>query len=166
MRTVKRKRKVAAKPRRRRTWAPLPRSRAKTAYQLLDEVKKVIIEEPKRYDQGDFGVDYRNTWEPGERPDLPICGTVACVAGWMVVLRGGSLNDTTTGVSERAEQLMGYDIDTSHLFGGGVVSGESGGKTHAQNGVKHITAFQKAHAKELKARILPPMKKKGARARK
>lgn len=48
------KRKSSASTKKGRTakrWAPLPRSKAKTAWERLDEVCSVILAEPLRYDQ-------------------------------------------------------------------------------------------------------------------
>jgi hypothetical protein len=72
----------------------IPKSKAKTAYGLLSEVRKLILEEPKRYDQGIYiaringandSVDLRSEYR-----QEPACGTVACVAGWVATLKRGS----------------------------------------------------------------------------
>lgn len=50
---------------------------------LLRKVKRHILEEPKRLDMNTF-VSRRMSWRPEE--ERPECGTVACVAGWAVLL--------------------------------------------------------------------------------
>lgn len=56
----------------------LPKSKAKTAYGLLSEVRRLILEEPKRYDQGAFicriGGKGRS-WDL-DPEQAPACGTV------------------------------------------------------------------------------------------
>lgn len=83
----------------------MPVSKAKTAYGLLSEIRKLIIEEPKRYDQ--------NSWSTSVfvNPDaLPACGTVCCVAGWVKTLKD-TANPTAAGmrVGEIAGDILGLD---------------------------------------------------------
>ena len=60
----------------------IPRSKATNAYDLLSEIQDLIRTEPKRYNQ--------NIWlrrvKRGEAK-RPACGTVGCVAGWVVALK-------------------------------------------------------------------------------
>jgi len=48
---------------------------------LLRKVKKMILAQPKRFDMDSFG--RRVPAEEGG----PRCGTVACIAGWAVILK-------------------------------------------------------------------------------
>lgn len=57
-----------------------------SAYDLLERVCEVILEEPKRYDQGNWLFDCKKQWD-GQ--DGPACGTVGCVAGWIGAMVGG-----------------------------------------------------------------------------
>ena len=56
----------------------IPTSKAKTAHELLGEVRRIILAEPLRYDQTSTLMYV----DPKEKPDrYPACGTVGCVAG-------------------------------------------------------------------------------------
>lgn len=76
--------------------------------ELLQRIKAHILEEPKRYFQQIYGS--RVAPENGG----PACGTVACLAGWAVILSGEELFQDYDGVSlvrgdveRRAYQLTG-----------------------------------------------------------
>lgn len=138
----------------------LPVSRAKNAYQLLGEIRKLILEEPKRYRQSIWG--HRNL----KGPDAPACGTQACVAGWTCVLKVPSLSlDDGATVNYLqvphviAQTILGItDNQADVLFSGdaaGTRMNESGlgfdFEGHARRGARHIARFMKMHAKRLKA---------------
>lgn len=69
-------------------WEPLPVSHATNALELLEEVIKLIEEEPLRYDQSDWLKRYTEFYDyPGMAPtDVPACGTIGCIAGWVATL--------------------------------------------------------------------------------
>ena len=128
----------------------MPVSKARNAYELLQEIRKLILEEPKRYDQ-----EY--TLTVGDGPDMPACGTVGCVAGWTVALK---LPDRVAqysyggGVCIRAATILGLDYEQrSLLFDGGAL-GRTRPQTlrHAKRGAEHIKRFMEKHAKQLKAK--------------
>lgn len=131
----------------------LPKSKAKTAYGLLSEVAKLIVAEPKRYDQ-------RNYLLTPDGPnasmfsDFPACGTIGCVAGWVVTLKAKRGRRTPNeDVCEVAADLLGlHDSQVNGLFGMFTVPGLSQTAIHASNGASHIRRFQKAHAAQLKAK--------------
>jgi hypothetical protein len=144
----------------------MPVSKARTAYGLLSEIRKLILEEPKRYDQTAWKRD-----QCGIQKDLaPACGTTACVAGWVTVLKGnaalnsGSWNEAEDrpAISCEAQGILGIaDQQAWELFDGDAAGYRwlpSGGETssrikaHANRGVKHITRFQQKYAKQLKAK--------------
>ena len=60
---------------------------SKLNIKLLQRIKAHILEEPKRYEQATYGAKLL----PEEGG--PACGTVACLAGWAVVLSGKRLLD-------------------------------------------------------------------------
>lgn len=86
-------------------WEPLPVSRATNALELLEEVIKLIEEEPLRYNQGDWLQRIRQFYlSPGSAPiSTPACGTVGCVAGWVVIL---------------IQDVPGYASDAAHFAEG------------------------------------------------
>lgn len=62
----------------------------KKAVRRLEAVIECIKEEPKRLSMADWGTVYniksKNFKEQAREDDLPKCGTVACIAGWVVLL--------------------------------------------------------------------------------
>jgi len=83
--------------------------------ELLNKVKAVITEEPRRYDQQAIlcqgeELDYL---QPIERPP---CGTVACIAGWTAVLAGPEGIERCR-IWETAKDLLGIDkLQAQKLF--------------------------------------------------
>lgn len=63
----------------------VPRSNAATLYQLFDDIVEVIEAEPLRMDMGNWIRIDTNPHDVFER-NFPVCGTVGCIAGWMVIL--------------------------------------------------------------------------------
>lgn len=129
-----------------------PQSKAKTAYGLLSEVCGLIAEEPKRYDQGLFVVRKSDTDWTNYVSDMPKCGTVGCVAGWVATLKARK-RFTYDDVSLIAANVLGIDhVGADELFSPSKVSGYGQSRQHAANGVAHIRKFQKKHAAQLKAK--------------
>lgn len=125
----------------------IPKSKAKTAYGLLSEVRKIILEEPKRYHQSEWHAngDYA-AYLYGR--NIPACGTVCCVGGWIEVLK-----------NEPAPRVLGMDRDLLwvELFASSLVKRDRGEtpaaiRAHAKAGAAHIAKFQKKHEKQLKAK--------------
>jgi hypothetical protein len=135
----------------------MPVSKAKTAYGLLSEIRKLILEEPKRYDQ-------ENTLNTGRDAKeiygalAPSCGTVGCVAGWVAALKAPRRvnHEDPLDVADEILGLGDNDINCWELFDGdkaGVrwITEKSIAK-HAERGAEHIAKFQKKYAAQLKAR--------------
>jgi len=128
----------------------IPKSKAKNAYDLLSEVRALILEEPKRYDQNCW-IDRR----PGQdRPfchKSPPCDTVGCIAGWIVTLKGPKQwNDDDTRAI--ANTIIG--VDTGHFFDGTSVLGTPQTVVHARAGSARIRKFQREHKAALKAKAV------------
>lgn len=131
----------------------MPVSRAKTAYGLLAEIEKLILAEPLRYDQehvlhqGDEAIDVY-----GE-DSVPKCGTVGCVAGWVVVLKRPEVS--VSAAWDAAQEVLGLSSnEADDLFAGGAC-GDTMPQTkeHAEAGVAHIRAFREAHPFLKKVRV-------------
>ena len=140
----------------------LPKLKARTAYGLLSQVKQLILEEPKRYNQGIFISKRSNgAYNPEE---YPACGTIGCVAGWVTMLVDPREDEDMnwywfepTKIAQKALGLEGYQCDL--LFDGDAVDALAGWKTPAEGtrayarlGARHITRFQKRYEKQLKAK--------------
>lgn len=148
------------------------RPRPKTAYELLERVIEHIREEPKRY--------YQNRWLMrrqdiiAEGMEAPPCGTIACRAGWIVLLHDGVRSGIDGEyVPARANEILGattygYDADTNQqtpstcrLFGW-EDNGWAGTRAHACQGIKGLRDFMKQHKAHLQARLLKDVPKRSA----
>lgn len=125
------------------------RTRAKTAYGLLSEVRRLILEEPKRYNQLDT-LTIRGTRGNRIYDEYPACGTVGCVAGWTTVLAAKNparVRDVLT----YARKVLGLNsAQEERLFNGFVVPGIRQSREHAAGGAVHIRRFQQEFASQLK----------------
>lgn len=136
------------------TNSKMPVSKAKTAYGLLGEVAKIIVAQPERYDHHDWFPILKGqsrTWQPYTQ--VPACGTVGCVAGWIVALKHPSYNDNgPKHVSDLAANILGMDVYTADrgLFLANV-SGKPQTFRHAKAGAKAIETFRQKYATQLKA---------------
>lgn len=82
----------------------LPRSKAKTAWGLMVDVKKAILADPKRADMR----VYENPLAP--QNGGPACGTVGCIAGWVAILGKGAQREGHNS-EDIAIELLGEDIN-------------------------------------------------------
>ncbi len=135
----------------------IPRSRAKTAWGLCQEVIKAIEAEPKRADMTIFS--YKLSPEEGG----PACGTVGCFAGWVTLLKDGHMTDSYHRAIEILGDLEYYTIrddteDPLFVFNGGlgdrcdtdITSPRT--KAHMRAVVSRIKKFMKINAAALKSR--------------
>lgn len=135
----------------------LPRSRAKTAWGLVQDVKRAMREEPLRVDM--------RTYARKKSPSKggPACGTVGCFRGWLSIL-GGENPDPF--VAQGFWTLLPENVDLSfgpdnkfHVFNAG--SGDScestrpGTRAHARAVIQRINRFAKKNEAKLKAHRLP-----------
>ena len=135
----------------------IPKSRAKTAYGLLSEVKRLIVEEPKRYNQG---IDIRSANDSG-RPleNFPACGMIGCVAGWVVVIKCERILPTYQ-IAEKATKILGLRPEQADELMDSCALEDytkkelptEGTRAYAKLGARHITRFQKKYARQLKAK--------------
>ena len=129
----------------------LPRSKAKTAWGLLQDVKRAIQEEPKRANMQVI------TQEHLPEEGGPSCGTVGCFAGWVSIL-AGKRNVMST---RTAEKILGRKLDyytvgtlSKYVFNAG--SGDECARTklgtpsHARAVVNRIKRFMRINKSALK----------------
>lgn len=129
--------------------AAMPKSKAKTAYGLLSEIRQIILDEPKRYDQR-YTLTIGAACEIGYGFEAPACGTVGCVAGWTVALRGRRRNG---GVCARAARILGLSEQQGYdLFDAYAAGRRDDVWSHAERGAQHIAKFQEKYAAQLKAK--------------
>lgn len=134
----------------------LPKSKAKNAYDLLSDVRALILAEPLRYNQ-DIYLHLEK--EDGDNAfaaprGFPACGTVGCVAGWVASIAPRKF-DPYISIDRQARDRLGLsDQQAFELFDGRAlrhVDARPQTKKYAKAGAVHIARFQKAHAAQLKA---------------
>lgn len=142
--------------------APIPRSTAKTAWGLLQDVKRAMREEPRRVDMDTWlrRMDPRNLCY--ECYEAPACGTVGCFAGWVVLLAGGSPRTRPFNVESKARSILGencnYDLgpfakDVFAVYDGCLSRGT---RHYVEDVIKtRIDPFMKMNMVWLKRRRLP-----------
>lgn len=134
----------------------IPVSRAKTAYGLLSEVIKLILEEPLRYNQGVWllqqGGDPLDA-EYDAPQGFPACGTVGCVAGWVTTLKLKRVTNRTV-FADRAAKILGLDEhQENELFSDVLADMNLLRQTpeYAKAGAAHIRKFQQRYSSQLRA---------------
>lgn len=155
-------------------WSSL-RSPAKTAYGHLSWIRKLILDEPKRYNQKSWIVGPRvepSLWSHHmdkqislyAAEGLPQCGTVACVAGWAIASFQETYPKSQINISFKAEKLLGLtESQADELFGGDAIEKlyrEKFGydsdvpkpqtSEFAALGAEHIANFQQKYKSQLK----------------
>lgn len=142
----------------------IPVSKAKTAYALLSEIAALALEEPERiamrivHSSGDSLE--RLIQESARIKKIPSCGTVGCIAGWALVQRGELRAEGPWSQLDRAADMLGLSSHQREDFFCDDTLMDACNQqtlTHAKNVVKHIRAFQRKHAKQLKAKTLAPL---------
>jgi hypothetical protein len=149
----------------------IPLSRAKTAYGLVQDVKRAILSEPKRANMGVI----EDTFKPEHGG--PACGTVGCFAGWVCLLRGESHSMNAAAPAERilsgrldpenGDVRFTFEVPkkkpfgTFHFFNSGSGDGcqntAPSTRSHARAVVARINRFLKLNGPALKRVKLAPV---------
>lgn len=148
-----------------------PRSNATNAYDLLRDVCKVILEEPRRYYQNRWYVTNTERIESilGAKKS-PDCGTMACRAGWIVQLVDGQLPKVDFETSDRACSLLGvkdedyssrFRLDVTRLFSRWDRDHDVGTQAYAKQGVSGLRKLMAKYKDRLKATPLPRRERMG-----
>lgn len=124
------------------------RSNAKTAYDLMTDIRAYILEEPKRIYMADWIIQGKDRIELQLATEAPICGTVGCIAGNATVLTDGKIDWS------RAEQALSngdaiLEGGFAKLFYDTKVPAEYGTKKYARIVAGRITDFQKKYKAKL-----------------
>lgn len=151
----------------------IPLSTAKTAWGLLQDVKRAILNEPKRARMTCY---VRTGVTPMYDADAPACGTVGCFAGWISLLADANPRSryVQNNADDIAMNLLGRNLNyelrrarptlygdnnsTFHVFNAG--QGDGCGttipqtKAHARAVVRRISRFMKQNQWKLKRRRL------------
>lgn len=138
------------------------RSNARNAYDLMSDVQKYILEEPKRIFMGEWLIVGHENIKDALEKDGPECGTVGCIAG-NVVLLTGQANTQRSTYSKAIEVLGGRNnvnledalYDLFHTFD---IDANYGTKKYAQIVAVRIREFQYRHENDLRAVKVTPVK--------
>lgn len=154
----------------------IPRSRARTAFGLLSDIKKAIHVEPLRMRMSvvcfipgltatylrdvSYGEDLNDS-NAFKKP-LPECGAVGCVAGWSLLM-SGRITKTQNGTwlgsqTGQARALLGLStVQGRELFFPQdlMTDPDQGSEAYAARVIDHITMFQMKYEKQLKATKIP-----------
>lgn len=150
--------------------------KAKTAYELLEQVIAHIKEEPKRYAQATWGARNSDAIKAVGPATVPPCGTIACRAGWIVALNDGLPAFTARirhdSIERRANDILGFKrqcfcgnpscngdsdgaLETRELFAPHAAGNRGFSvREHARRGVAGLRAFMKQHKAHLQNRKL------------
>ena len=128
----------------------IPKSFATNAYDLLTDIRTLIVEEPKRYNQSSWLKQHVTG------PGAPACGTIGCVAGWIKQLTEPDRKEHAQAVAERV--LNDKRLNLYMLFRGGAIEDLASSSTptvgtnaYAALGDRHIRNFQQQNKKALRS---------------
>jgi hypothetical protein len=135
------------------------KSRTRTVNGLLRDVIALVRKHPQHADMTIF--------EDGTVENRPVCGTVGCFAGWVVMLAKGCV-DYPAGSMSVAQQILGPKLQytfkdtqgiTLAFFNAGAGDAcettDPGTREHAEAVIERIRRFMALNAKALKGRRLP-----------
>lgn len=136
----------------------LPYSDAKTAYGLLTDVIRAILEEPKRIWMENWLLDgdSAQTFCAARGKKAPACGTIGCISGWITTLKPARKVWSGCGEDIIAPATGDYDrrkirLAASDMFFDTSVPAHYGTMKYARIVAGRIRKFQKEWAKDLKA---------------
>lgn len=137
-------------------------STAVTAYDRLVEIARLILEEPKRYNQSDTLTIIGSQEQPCSGlgtsfygNNIPDCGMIGCVAGWDQVLEGGLIRKVSFDLIGKEWAHPSYPVDfvrihlglnayqTTRLVESDAVIGIRQTLEYAVDGAIHILKFAK-----------------------
>ena len=77
---------------------------------VLEKVRDHILEDPRRLNMRDWIWHYTDNQVRLNSDILPPCGTVGCIAGWILELYGHELEKETGDIVKDAAKLLGVDL--------------------------------------------------------
>lgn len=128
--------------------ASMPVSKATNAYELLDEIKALALEEPLRVSMNYWRLNASDIEQDTfiTHLILPACGTIGCIGGWAEALAGtGQQAADILGLTDDQWNDLFYPLEL-------VWEADEIGQTpeHARHVIAHIAAFQQKHEAQLK----------------
>ena len=122
-----------------------PTSKATNAYDLLTDIGKIAIADPRRMRMKVWSLagDHELLRWGIPPTEHPACGTVGCIGGWANILRPHS----TLGLTARMRMELFFNDTLCR-------AADQGTLAHAKRVVAHIRKFQRKYAKRLKAEAM------------
>lgn len=140
-----------------------PRSRATTSHGLLNALIRAVRTEPQRLLMDDWVVTFGQHFERAIHGLKPECGTIACAAGWIKILRRPRDADATTMIHGYTESfalsqfpVVARDAMSSLFYT--FPPFKPGTREYVDYVVAKIRAIQKEHGTDLKAFKLEPLR--------
>lgn len=147
-----------------------PRIRKKriTAAELLRRIKVLVLEEPRRMNMRSWitafegRIRVRRNRFGLQGHELPVCGTVGCIAGWgATLLRKPGESPKTATARSRMAKLLGHrlsggywtDHDLFDPYLDDLLGTEPGTEAHAKAVAKRIDRYLAAHP-DLETRVI------------
>lgn len=145
----------------------VPKTRAKTAYGLLSAIRRLILAEPKCYDQ-EIYINRAGQENFSPADEYPFCNTVGCVAGWVVMLRHPHTTAKYNQIASRAKHILKLSggAATELFHASAAFKPDPSSRTgqyrrtdpqtpeHARYGAAHIAKFQRKYRTQLLATTL------------
>ena len=132
----------------------IPRSKAKTAWGLCQDVIRAIKKEPKRADMAVFAASLL------PQNGGPACGTIGCLAGWICLLAGKpSMRVSASAASHIIDpegQLHYYTAGRQNFYvfnsgdGDSCATTSPGSRAHAHAVVLRMKKFMRINETKLK----------------
>jgi hypothetical protein len=125
-----------------------PTSKATTAYELLDEIAALALEEPKRMAMSEWLLNKGDESLPAGFLGWPSCNTVGCIGGWTNMLVPHLYVSQVLGLNVDQQSELCYPDDL-------VYADNPQTPEHAQAVVEHIHAFQAKYESQLHGHVIP-----------
>jgi hypothetical protein len=135
----------------------VPKSKAKTAFDLLSDVAALALAEPRRIHMNFWRLTSTDTNVSAVVPQgFPACGTVGCIGGWTEQIARGRKRDAEVilGLTHAQRMELFYPKALLADAGSAREAGNAQTPKHAERVVAHIRAFQQKYADQLKAKAV------------
>jgi hypothetical protein len=135
----------------------VPKSKAKTAFDLLSDVAALALAEPRRIHMNFWRLTSTGMNSSKAVPQgFPACGTVGCIGGWTEQIARGRKRDAGVilGLTHSQRMELFYPQALLDDAGSAYEAGDAQTPEHAEKVAAHIKAFQKRYREQLKAKAV------------
>ena len=124
---------------------PLMFTRDTTAWDVLEKIKELAQEDPKRIRMNSFGYLRASGYDVPDYIKLPRCGAVGCISGWAAIVTGRVYETVCFDGLGLTRGQKGELYYPPWYLDGGQQTPE-----HAARVVRHIEKFQQKYEEQLK----------------